>query len=241
MAFKFYIDGQLTDQPNNDTDLVTTIKRDNQLKGLVRTQDIQLEWTKNNDLTTGEISAYVYLDSLFQEAVCNEVDIEIYDYVSFYETNLVYKGVIKLTQLEYDEQKVNIKTKVQDNSYYSYIFNNKDIKVDLRANKTKSQITLTPIQPYEIDLFNSATGVYGSTVGAYYEGYRIYDVMAFIILAITDGKVGFSSTYLEGLDYHPMLIKGQAILNPYTIYPAAEDPVYEISFQDVFIELDVTV
>jgi hypothetical protein len=238
MAFKFYIDGQLTDQPNNDTDMVTTVKRDNQLKGLIRTQDIQLEWTQNNDLNTGEISGYAYLDSVFQDGICNEVEIEIYDYVSPSETNLVYKGIIKLTQLEYDEQKVNIKTKIQDNSFYAYIFNNKDIKVNLNGNYTKSQVPLTPIQPYQIDLFMSDTGIYGSTVGMYFRGYRIYDVMAFIILAITDGKVAFSSTYLEGLEYHPMLIKGQAILNPYTIYPTAEDPLYEISFQECFNELD---
>jgi len=56
MAFLFYIDNQLTDQPVNDTALITSIKRDNQLNALLITQDVELIYNGNNALNTGEVS-----------------------------------------------------------------------------------------------------------------------------------------------------------------------------------------
>ena len=56
MAFTFYIDGQLTDEPTNDTDLNSTIKRDRQLNNLLVTQDVELEWNGNNNPPIGAIS-----------------------------------------------------------------------------------------------------------------------------------------------------------------------------------------
>jgi len=58
MAFKFYIDNQLTDQPVNDMDLVTRIVRDQSTKNVLITQDIELIWNNNNGLPSGTISGY---------------------------------------------------------------------------------------------------------------------------------------------------------------------------------------
>jgi len=234
--FKFYLDNQLTDQPEGLP--VTTIKRDNQLKGILITQEVELVWNNNNDLTPGEISGYQYIKSIFDESICNEIAVDIYDQISPSETYLTYTGIIKIPQIEISEQPVNIKAKVQDNSFYSYLYNNRELKVDLRATQTKNKINLTPINYYQVDLFSSISGVYGSTIGIYYKGYRVYDVFSFIVSALTDNKVSFSSTYLSTLTYDLMLFKGESLINSYTVYPTLPDPVFEISFQDLFNEID---
>lgn len=53
MPFKFYIDNQLTDQPMNDSELITSIRRESSLQGLLITQDGELKWNGNNLLQPG--------------------------------------------------------------------------------------------------------------------------------------------------------------------------------------------
>jgi len=236
MAFLFYIDNQLTDQPVNDTALITSIKRDNQLNALLITQDVELIYNGNNALGTGEVSGYSVLKTLFDEAICNEVEMEVYDQVSDSVTVLIYKGIIKIPQVAIQEQEILLSCKVQDNSFYSFINNNKDIKVNFLANATKSQEAFTPCQWYSVDFYNSMNCIYGSNIGFFYQGYLLTDAFRFIVAAITDNRVGFQSDYLDSLTEPLMIFKGQALLNSYTIYPAAPEPQVEISFAELLRE-----
>ncbi len=61
MAFKYYLDGQLTDAPISDKELSTTIKRDRALGILTITQDADIVYNGNNGLNPLEISGYSYL------------------------------------------------------------------------------------------------------------------------------------------------------------------------------------
>jgi hypothetical protein len=240
MAFKFYIDGQLTDQPVNDTSLVTSIKRDNQLGALLITQDVELIYNGNNLPGSGEVSGYGLIKTLFDSGICNEAEIEVYDEVSATDTVLIYMGIIKIPLVSIDHERVLLKTKIQDNSYYSYIRNNKEIKVNLAAIETKSLIPIDAINKYSVDLYNSYMCIYGSFVppsGVFFHGYRISDVLAFIIKVITDDKISFSSTFLTSLSSELFLFKGESLLNSYTLYPSSA-PLFEVSFQEIFNELD---
>lgn len=237
MAFQFYLDGQLIDQPINDTDLTSTIKRDRQLSNLLVTQDVELEINGNNNPPIGTISGYSYLKNLFDTSACNEAEIKIYDVLSDTETVLFYTGLIKIPSIKFDYQKQILKTKVQDESYYGYLNNNKSLEVDLSAQVTKTQLALTPISKYSLDLFNQQTCIYGSTIGALYEAYLVYDVFDLIIRAISDNKIQFQSQFLQDLDPKPFLCKGQDLLNSYTLYPNAQEPVIKISLQTLFEEM----
>lgn len=237
MAFRFYLDGQLTDEPTNDTDLNSTIKRDRQLNNLLITQDVELEWNGNNNPPIGAISGYSYLKNLFDNSACNEAELEIYDELNDNSTVLFFSGVIKIPSIKFDYQKIILKTKVQDKSFYAYINNNKTLEVDLTAQLTKTQYALNPITKYSLDLFNQQTCIYGSTVGAYYEAYLVYDIFKLIIKAISDNKVSFESDFLENMDPKPFLCKGQDLINSYTIYPNAQKPIIKISFEKLFMEM----
>ena len=95
MAFKFYIDGQLTDQPVNDTAVITSIIRDTTIKAVLVDQNIDLLWSANNDIQSGYISGFTYLKDKFDEGICGECSLAIYDEVSSSQTVLIYEGVIK--------------------------------------------------------------------------------------------------------------------------------------------------
>jgi len=237
MAFKFYLDGQLTDQPINDTEVSSSIKRDRQLNNLLFTQDVEVEYNGNNSPGTGEISGYQYLKNLFDNSVCEEVNIEIYD-DDFNPSILYYKGIIKIPNVKIDLQTFILKTKIQDNSFYSYINNNKKLKVNLAATTTKNGLPLTPLQKWSVDMFNQSNCLYGSSLvpAALYNLYNVKEVFAFIISAISDNKISFESDFLDSLDPKPFIGKGQNILNSYTLYPNAQEPFIEISFEDILNE-----
>jgi hypothetical protein len=231
MAFKFYIDGFLTDQPDNGTDLVTTIKRDSELGGFLTTQDVTLIYSGNNAPEIGEISGYTYLKNMFDSGTCNEAELVIYDEISATETYRVYTGVIKVPAIMIEEQLVRLSTKIDDNNFYSYIKNNRNVKFSLYATKTKNGEAITPPDVYRCDFFNSANGVFLSAVGALYQGYRIYDVLKFLVPAISDNKVTFESDYLSSPDTQLFIFDGSALVNPNS------NPAVVVSFQEIISEL----
>lgn len=237
MPFIFYIDDQRVDQPMNDLELTTKIKRDDDIGGIVITQDATLEWFKENVPADGEISGYDYLKGLFDDGICNEATIVIYNQVSDTETYMTHTGIIKLPQLEFDEKEISLSTKIQDNSFYSYIYNNRELQVNLQAVQTKNKLNIDELVWYSVDLFNGCDGAFGAGAGALFKGYLITDVFEFIIAVITDNKVSFQSDYLSGLDYPLMLFKGESILNAYTVYPGS-NPVFDISLQTLITEID---
>lgn len=230
MAFRFYIDSQLTDQPINDTALITTIKRDSTLGALLITQDVELSYNANNDLKPGEISGFAYLKSLFDIGICQEAVIEIYDPWSATESPLVYKGVIKVSSIKLDEQQQNLSMKIQDNSFYSYISNNKNVVYQLLSNKTKSKLDVSPPPVYDVDMFNSINGLYGSTIGYLFKGFRVYDVFKFLTLALSDNKVSFESFYLRSTA-ELFIFDGAALVNENS------SPNVNISFASLYDEI----
>lgn len=232
MAFRFYLDGQLTDQPMNDTELSTSVRRDNNLSNLTITQDIEIEYNGNNGLNPGEISGYQYLYDKFFDPGCSEISIQIYEQIDTTNTVLFYVGIIKVPSIKIDLQRLIAKTKIQDNNYYSFINNNRNVPVDLAAEKSKSLDDITAINQYDCDLFNSVNGVYFSTVGEYFKGYKVYDAFDIIIRALSDNKVTFQSNFLANLTDVPFIFSWGNLrnVNNYTSY--------NISFDTLFNEIN---
>lgn len=227
MAFRFYIDGQLTDQPTNDMELVTSLKRDSDLGGFTMNQDISLIYAANNAPEAGTISGFTYLKSLFDAGTCNESEVVIYDDAT---TFRIYTGIISVPAISISEQEMILTTEIDDNSFYSYIKNNRNVKFNLYSNRTKNNQLITPCQVYEVDMFNSLTGVYGSSIGVLYRGFRLYDILRYIVPAISDNKVTFESNYLQN-DNQLFLFDGSALVNNDT------DPNVFVSFDEIIVEL----
>lgn len=238
MAFIFHIASQLVDQPTGDLGLSTKIRRDDDLGGIVITQDATLTWFMENNLESGVASGYQIIKDLFDSGICNEAEIKIYNQVSNTLTYLTHTGIIKIPQCEFDEKRMSVSVKIQDNSFYSYLYNNRNLKVDFRAVQTKNKLDIAEIDWYSVDFFNGCTGGFGgASAGAYYKGYAVTDVLEFIIAVITDNRIGFQSDFLTNLTYPLMLFKGESLLNPYTIYPGS-NPTFNVSLQEILTELD---
>lgn len=239
MAFKFYIDSFLTDQPVNDTDLKTLIKRNTDIGNVLISQEVEIVYNGDNDLQPGEISGYSYLKNIYDNNICQEISFKIVDQVSQSETIELYIGTIKVPNISIDLQRTLLKTKIQDNSYYAYINNNRTVKVNLASVKTKSGEDLTAIQPYRMEMFSTFGCVhYGpSNGGTYFKGYKVLDVFDFIIRTITDNRITVTSDYFTEIENQPFMLKGQALINPYTQFPLAPEPVIEVSFEELFNEM----
>jgi hypothetical protein len=237
MAFKYYLDGQLTDTPISDKELTSSIKRDRSTKILSITQDAELTYNGNNNLQPNTISGFDYLKNLFETQICNEVEVVITDEVSDTLTYHIYTGIIKIPSIRIDYQDQVLFTKVQDKGFYSYINNNKSVSVDLSSLFTKSNLPLAPIDWYSVDLFRQDVCLYGGVNNYYFKGFKVSDVFAFVIYYITDKKLTFQSNFFDSLTEPPFLFSGQALANSYTIYPNAQEPVIKITFNKLFEEL----
>lgn len=235
MAFQFYIDGLLTDQPDNDKSLTTTVRRDGPYNAIVVTQDVSLTYSGNNNLEPNTISGYAYLKALSEQGSCNEATILITDQVDPVTTYEIYRGVIKVPSIQIEEQLIRLTTKIQDNSFYSYIDNNRNIRFNPRSTKTKSGQNIEAPPIYNVNMFNPFGGVYGDAFGLLFRGYRVYDLFRFVIAAMSDNKVGFESDYLQQSsvfdDKELFLFTGQSLAEPNT------DPAITVSFDELITEI----
>lgn len=227
MAFRFYLDGQLTDQPMNDMDLSTTIKRNSSLGALLVTQDVELSYNGNNAPQPLEISGYSYLKSKFDSGSCQEVGIRIIDDSDPTQTIEIYLGVIKVPSIRFDLQRAFAKCKVQDNNFYAYINNNKSIKYDIQSPTTKNGVLINPPPAYDVTVF---LGCDGSPLLTPAKGYRVYDVLEYLVYAISDGKVAFFSNFLK-TQPEVFIFDGFALQNQ------GASPAVRVSFSALFNEL----
>ena len=220
MAYIFLLDGVEFDSPVNDQDLVTTIRRGANLDGFLVTQDAEFMFTGD---------AYVYLsDKFYNDGFCSEVEVEILEDCDGFVTE-VYKGIIKMSSIKIDEDTCTIKSKVQDNSFYSYVNNNKSYDVSPTQTGTKTGIEITPPTIYEITVFDPDNGnISPDTVKAY----RVYDLIDHAITVMTDGKVGFTSDYLWNQDEELFLTTGNALAI------AGNYPSFTYSFDKLYSELN---
>jgi hypothetical protein len=233
MAFLFYIDGQLTDQPVNDTELFTSIKRESTLDVILINQDIKVSYASNSNLDIGTISGYSYLRTLYNDSICNEAEIKIFNQATPVSTVLIYTGVIKVPSLIFDEQRFTVSASITDNNFYSYINNNKSVEVNFLSTLTKSKKAIEPPPIYKCNMFSSCGFVYGAAIGAYFYGYRISDLLRYIIAFITDNKVGFYSKYLEDPNngIHLFLFEGINLANANT------QPDFTQTFEKLYREI----
>lgn len=241
MAFKFYIASQLVNSPGNATGTSTQITRSSEVGGITIEQRTQYRWNKNNGITGSETNGFTLLKNMFDQGICEETTLDIYDQQSAASTVLIYSGVVKISQAVVDYQTDNramdITVVVVDNSFYSYIRRNRSLKVNLAATQSKNEVDLTPLEHYTVDLFNSNGCAYGGFAGMYYRGYAVTEALEFIIKAISDDKIGFRSDFLSSQTEPLFLFKGQSLITSFTFYPLAPEPVHEVSFDELSSEL----
>ncbi len=225
--FKFYFDGNEVSDPTNWEEFEESIVRDEVIKGLLPRYDIKPIFNAGG---------YAYLSSLLKTSgFCNLVALRVdYKCGDGYET--VLNGYIPISDCKFNRNKCTVECQVVDDNYGARIHNNKSIKTDLIAGKSKNGEDITPATEYDIYFFIPATGVDLPTTR---KGIFVYDALRYLIDFMTDGNVGFESNYL---DYtlntslrnakNMMLFLGEELRTP------SQDKSVTISFTDLFKEID---
>ena len=144
---------------------------------------------------------YEILRDIFDTNYCDEISIEI---LKVEENELVFRGLIKISDIEWDKIKSQAVCEIVDDSFMAKIDNNKKIKFRLGVAKSKngldisSKTTITTT----LNFFSPLTGRYfdeeaAGLEPAFRSGMFLYDAFKFLVAAMTDDTVDFDSDYLR--------------------------------------------
>lgn len=201
MIFRYFLDGTEYENPGGWDDLNYSIQRDKTLNGILATIDGTFTFTG---------PSYDYLRGLFDsQGFCTLVEVKIFisdDDGSTY--TVLYEGLVFISDIKFDELRREAKTKIQDDSFYAKIYNNKSIGCLFHVPISKKTQTITAAPRTTVSFFNPADGVYYANSGT--RGgtcYRVFDAFQFLVDFMTDGTVGFvSDTFDTGGDWDGLMV-----------------------------------
>lgn len=183
--YRFYLDGNLfVDEPAGWKELTTSIRNYDELRGILITQDVTLSFIGDG---------YTYLKTIFDsDQVCalSSIVIEYNCNNAGYEE--VFRGTVFITSLSFEGEVV--KSKLEDDSFFARINNNKNIKFYLDVARSKSSVTITPVTPIDLTMFNVCTCADEPDTR---KAYKIFDSFQYLVQAMTDGVMGFASSYYD--------------------------------------------
>jgi hypothetical protein len=183
---QFLLDDVIYDAPKGWEDIETSIKRDFQYNAVLANQDTDVDFT-------GEAYDYLYT-KLRTDGYCTKTkfEVRISDDGITYRTLL--RGNLFMSDIQFNERTCTATVKIEDNSYYAMINNNKSISTTLDSGKSKNGVSITTPPVYQVDFLNIATlGVARADVNCY----RVYDAFEYLIKFMSDGRLQFTSDYLQ--------------------------------------------
>lgn len=246
MRYRYFLNSVLINEPQGWDRFVTDIKR-NDSEGTI---DVSKEF----NLTFGVDEYNYFKNEIETQSYCGVSDILIQYTLDDGSTwNEFHRGKIFHTDLKFNEKTKEVSVKVQDNSYYAFINNNKNVGTFFFTGITKNGFTQSPVNAYTFIPADYGNTPYppNTTGGFEYKCYRLYDCFDYLINFMTDGSVGFQSTALQsGGEFDEYFITTgyilkYSILNGYNgaINPAGineqqfKDSWKQISFQTLFEEV----
>lgn len=226
--FKFYFDNIEVADPLNWDDFEENIVRDDTIKGLLPRYDIKLSFNAGG---------YDYLYSIKKSTgFCNLVSLRVdFKCGDVYET--ILNGYIPISDCKFNRNKCIVECQIVDDNYGARIYNNKNIKTDLIAGKSKNGEDITPATEFAMDFFKPSDG---TTLATARSGIFVYDAFRYLIDFMTDGSVGFESDYLtyttnptgESTAGNLAVFLGEELRVP------SQSKTAKISFNDLFKEVD---
>lgn len=129
----------------------------------------------------------------------------------------------------------NVEVEFVENTYTSYISNNKDIKAYLNVPRSKNDNDITAFTTVQIDceFKEYQIGVGSPATGRH--GVRLYDALKFIIAFISDGEMDFESDYLakESDPLNPSSNRNPTLFDPKELRVGGGIAFPYISFQEL--------
>lgn len=243
---KVVINGtEITETPNGWQDFTNTIRLDRELKTLFEIADVPITFYEDG---------YRLLKSAFDTlGFSASYPIQILRENEDGQYIVIFDGTLYFKDIEFQEgiEGYSAKCQLTDNSFFSKIYNNRNIKAKVYVGKSKSGIDIDPADYWRTTFFKCSDGSYYSHLtGAGYErndtSFRVYDVLRFLVDFMSDGKVQFYSDYFDtgkGAGY--MITCGliarftSGAIGTGVTQELFEENFPDLSFADVFKELDV--
>lgn len=220
--WQFYLDGSLVNDPIGFDDSVINLERDAEIDGLFVKYTNKLRWYG---------AAYTYIKSKFEANFCSTIDIDIMYKCRDGNYDLLYRGIMILSELEFDEQKCIIDATIEDDSFSGRITRNKNIEAKVDVALSKNANTITPVTPASIILFFVSSGSNVGTGARYC--YSVYDCFEYLISFMTDGLVGFASDYFSTGEGNNLYITTGKEIRTHD-----HSGIPMISFKDLFVNVN---
>ena len=221
--FKFYFDNNLVDDPINWADFTETIERDDLIKGLLPKYELKLTFTGGG---------YEYLYNIRRtNGFCNLVDFRVeYACNENDSYQIILQGYIPISRCSFNLNRCVVDCDVLDDNYGARIYNNKSIKTSF-SNKSKNGETIPAAALTLLVPFDCGTGTYAATADSR-NAVSIYEAFEFLIAWMTDGTVGFQSSFLADTENVGCLITGHQL----RVIGSNQYPI--LSFDQLFKEVD---
>ena len=182
---QFLLDDVIYDAPKGWEEIETTIKRDYQYNAVLANQDTEVDFS-------GDAYDYLYT-KLKTEGFCTRVKFEILISSDGLTFRTLLRGNLFLSDIQFNERTCIATCKIEDNSYYAMINNNKALVTSLDSGSSKNGVSITPPVIYEVGFQNILSLAIAQTVNCY----RVYDAFEYLIKFMSDGRLQFASDYLQ--------------------------------------------
>lgn len=235
MKYQFLLDGVLLqDEPMGWDALVTTIKRQPDIKGIFATQDVILTFTGDG---------YRTLKAKFDTNFCDETTLTIKQQSEqdgpF---RIYYEGLIFVSTCKVFIDTCTLTTEVQDNSFFARIYNNKSIEAFVEVGTSKNLVNYVGAIQDTFRNFDPCTALYNPEDRLCI---TVYEAFRSIIAFMTDDTVDFQSSFFEiGGEWNSsskklVITSGLKIgaTNP-DLYGPGEVLIPKFSFLTLFQEID---
>lgn len=182
--YKFLLDGIEVPDPQGWEQLQSNIQRDDFFNSLLVLQDGELAFSGYG---------YDYLYTKLQESFCNVVEFKVMQQCGTDDWIQIITGNVFVSDARFNEKECLCSVKIEDNSFYAKINNNKNIKTSPFTNKSKNGVSITTSPEYLLDIYDLNDIIQRSDVPTV----RVYDAFRFLVDFMTDGTVSFQSTSFD--------------------------------------------
>jgi len=220
--FKFYFDNNLVSDPTNWSDFTETIEWKDDIKGILPKYELKL---------TFKGGGYKYLYDLRRSSgYCNMVQLRVEQSCDSNNFETILTGYISISRCIFNLNKCSVDCDIIDDNYGAMISNNKSIKTSF-SDKSKNGTTIASAALTLLVPFDCTTGIYGSTADAR-NAVSIYEAFKFLVLWMSDGRMGFKSLFLADSNNVGCILTGHQLRN----IGSENYPI--VSFQQLFQEID---
>lgn len=204
MSFKLTLDGTHVSDPLEWAEFSITKSWDDDVF-LDRTE---LSYTFIDD-------AYAYILDQYDASFCGQIQVNIYIC-----DTLRFKGKIFLSEIEIDRVSCQISASISNNNYDAFIKNKADQRYVVNIARSSNGEAITACTPVETDFHDVSTGSYYPDTRLVYDA---FDVLEFLIQAMSDGVMGFKSDFFStGNGFGDTFATGLELRVPDPANPAPE-------------------